>query len=576
VVGRPRPRTAIDRAVEEVIARRRAAIYCRVSTAAQAEEDRVSLAEQLTACEHYCRDHGYEIVARFRDVKSGATSRRPDFQRLIQGAAAGEFDVVVCWKVDRLGRGLFPMARLLEACEPGGVQIEAVKEKVDQRYLGLFASVGKIELDNIRERTMEMRRAHAKKNKLMSGSIPYGYRADPDGLPQVHPEEAAVLLEIARRYVAGEPVVAIARDLRARAVPTRRPHTAKGPAWPVPYLSRLLADDAYATGKRRYGGTEMTYPVLFPPELAAAIRERKRLNTSLASRNTREQYLLQHLLVCGVCGRTLSPSTHRRYTGKDGAMRDYVTPRRLYRCVGEGHYGYKCRAAVVHAGKVEGAVWDTLVAALREPERLLDGVRARLRALEVARREQEGPTGEAERHLARLRQEALEIARQRIKGKIDDARLDFLEAEHGSEVAHWEQRAADDRRLLDGTRAEREVLEAAERRLVTLQERYDRPMEALPFAARRTLVLALVERVVVGADGGVAVEGVISGAGEDARDGQRSSPPPLANPRAVPTWRVPFVLVARPPGAQDRPHDDAHRPRQPGLALLGREAWAGP
>src|SRR5687767_10695876 len=99
---------------------KRAAIYCRVSSQGQAEDDKVSLSEQLAACEAYCAERGYAVAARYQDVKSGTTSKRPDFLRLLQDVGQRRIDVVVCWKVDRLGRGLFPMARLLEAVEPAG------------------------------------------------------------------------------------------------------------------------------------------------------------------------------------------------------------------------------------------------------------------------------------------------------------------------------------------------------------------------------------------------------------------------------------------------------------------------
>jgi DNA invertase Pin-like site-specific DNA recombinase len=157
----------------------------------------VSLSEQVAACEAYCAycaERGYAVAARYQDVRSGTTSKRPDFLRLLQDVGQRRFDVVVCWKVDRLGRGLFPMARLLEAVEPAGATIEAVTERVDQRYLGLFASVGKIELDNIRERTTAMRRAYARKGKVMNGAVRYGYRIGAANEPEIDPDEAEVLL----------------------------------------------------------------------------------------------------------------------------------------------------------------------------------------------------------------------------------------------------------------------------------------------------------------------------------------------------------------------------------------------
>src|SRR5688572_25215966 len=99
---------------------KRAAIYTRVSTQMQDAEDKVSLDEQLADCERYCEKHGYHVVVRYSDVKSGTTSKRTDFQRMLEAAERADFDVIVTWKVGRISRGLFAMAKLLEVIEPAG------------------------------------------------------------------------------------------------------------------------------------------------------------------------------------------------------------------------------------------------------------------------------------------------------------------------------------------------------------------------------------------------------------------------------------------------------------------------
>lgn len=50
---------------------KRAVIYCRVSTAEQADKG-YSLPTQLEACERYTHDKGFEVVGTFRDDYTGA------------------------------------------------------------------------------------------------------------------------------------------------------------------------------------------------------------------------------------------------------------------------------------------------------------------------------------------------------------------------------------------------------------------------------------------------------------------------------------------------------------------------
>src|SRR5262245_22547305 len=140
-----------------------------------------------------------------------------------------------------------------------------------------------------------MRRAYARKGKVIDGAVRYGYRVNAANEPEVDPDEAAVLLEAARRYAAGEPLVEVCRDFRRRGVPTRAPQSRRHPfAWPDAYPAKLLADEAYYTGARTFGGEPVAYPPLFSEEPWEAVRARRALNAYRARRNTRVEYLLRH------------------------------------------------------------------------------------------------------------------------------------------------------------------------------------------------------------------------------------------------------------------------------------------
>lgn len=50
-------------------------------------------------------DFGYEIVSEYFDrAKSGMTSKRKDFQRMISDLDSGKFKIIVVWDQDRFGR----------------------------------------------------------------------------------------------------------------------------------------------------------------------------------------------------------------------------------------------------------------------------------------------------------------------------------------------------------------------------------------------------------------------------------------------------------------------------------------
>ena len=142
--------------------RKRAAIYARVSDKSQAEDDKTSLTEQTTEMEAYCEGKGMTITARYQEVGRGWSKKRPEFQRMLADAKRGRFDTIVYWKSDRLSRGMYPAAALMEVVEAYQIQLEAVMDAIDMKTFGLMAAIGKIELDNFRERASMGKRGSAK------------------------------------------------------------------------------------------------------------------------------------------------------------------------------------------------------------------------------------------------------------------------------------------------------------------------------------------------------------------------------------------------------------------------------
>jgi DNA invertase Pin-like site-specific DNA recombinase len=107
---------------------RRVAIYARVSTDNQTTENQ--LAELRKAAER----HGWEVAGEFIDhAISGSKGRdqRPQFDKLLKGAARREFDVVAAWSVDRLGRSLQHLVSFLGEIQAKGVDLYLHQQGID-------------------------------------------------------------------------------------------------------------------------------------------------------------------------------------------------------------------------------------------------------------------------------------------------------------------------------------------------------------------------------------------------------------------------------------------------------------
>ena len=171
----------------------RAAIYARVSDKSQDTEDKTSISEQISEMEAYCERKGMTITARYQEVGRGWSKKRPEFQRMLADARLERFDTIVCWKSDRLSRGMYPAAALMEVVEARQIQLEAVMDAIDMKTFGLMAAIGKIELDNFRERATMGKRGSAKQGRMPAGAAPYGYRTGDDGKPEIYEPEAEVV-----------------------------------------------------------------------------------------------------------------------------------------------------------------------------------------------------------------------------------------------------------------------------------------------------------------------------------------------------------------------------------------------
>ena len=107
--------------------------------------------------------HGWEIVATFKDEGiSGAKGRdeRPGLNKLLQGVARKEFDLVAAWSVDRIGRSLLDLVQVLQELHGKGIDLYLHQQGIDTttpsgkamfQMMGVFAE---FERSMIHERVM--------------------------------------------------------------------------------------------------------------------------------------------------------------------------------------------------------------------------------------------------------------------------------------------------------------------------------------------------------------------------------------------------------------------------------------
>ena len=420
----------------------RAAIYARVSDKSQDAEDKTSISEQISDMEAHCERRGLTIVARYQEVGRGWSKKRPEFQRMLADGRQGRFDTIVCWKSDRLSRGMYPAAALMEVIEAHRINIEAVMDAIDLKTFGLMAAVGKIELDNFRERSSMGKRGSAKQGRIPIGNIPYGYRVGEDGRPEVVEFEAEVVRRIYQMYVQeGKGAPAITRQLNAEVVPV----AASGRQWWDGQVHRILSNETYRGtwwyGRARYVSTEegmqvydqpqdewigVPFPTLVDEETWEKAKALRRKHKTKSKRNTKVFYLLQHMVRCAECGFLMGgAATTKKEVKRNGKLYKYEMnpPRRYYRCYGYQHMRLQCRPKpMIRAERLERLVWNEIRKVLENPGLIIAGIEA------MNSQEDGGGLAEeialAERDLQNVQMEEDRAIRLYVSGKITEDQLD--------------------------------------------------------------------------------------------------------------------------------------------------------
>src|SRR5437870_11174549 len=187
----------------------RAAIYARVSTLDQEPEN------QLAELRRFVEVRGWTATEYVDRGVSGSKDRRPALDTLIRDAKRRKLDVLVCWRLDRLGRNLKHLITLLDDLQALGVGFVSLAEGIDattpagKLQMHILGAIAEFERARIQER-VRAGLARAKAQGVRLGRP--RRRIDPERLAEVAglPErEAARRLGIPRstlqRWLAQKP-----------------------------------------------------------------------------------------------------------------------------------------------------------------------------------------------------------------------------------------------------------------------------------------------------------------------------------------------------------------------------------
>lgn len=355
------------------------AVYTRKSTERGLEQDFNTLDAQREACLAYIasqKSEGWLPVKHLYDDGgySGGSMDRPALNLLLEDIKAGQVNVVVVYKIDRLTRSLTDFAKLVEVFDQYGVSFVSVTQSFNtttsmgRLTLNVLLSFAQFEREVIGERIRDKIAASKKKGMWMGGHPMLGYDIVERQLV-VNRAEAESIRYLFDRYLELKTIKRLQADLEAKGITSKtwtsragRVHVGK----PYGYgaLHHLLSNPVYAGCIGHRGEIhEGQHEAIIPKEKWQQVQDLLQSN-AVAPRGHKKQSMKNILKgkIFGADGMIYTPVRTNRH-GRH--YRYYVR-----RDVVQGQKSKMGAHARLPAHEIEGLVLNAIVTEMKEPENL--------------------------------------------------------------------------------------------------------------------------------------------------------------------------------------------------------------
>ena len=358
---------------------KRAALAYRVSTKGQVDHDDIPM--QKIACRKFAQQQGWRVVQEKAEKgvsgSKDSASKRDVIQELRTAASNKEFDILLVYMFDRLGRIESETPFVLEwfvqhgiemwSTHEGQQRIESHGDKL-MNYIRFWQAAGESEKTSMR--TRDRIRQIVSSGHYAGGFVPYGYRAVNKGRVnkrdqpvkdlEIDPEEAAWVREVFEKVAnEGASGYAMARMLNERGLRTRQ-----GAKFQSVNIRRLIRHEGYTGYIMTKAARSEFMPQLqiVDSDLFTKANERmdSRCKNAAENKNAAKKSgnptLLAGIVVCAHCGAKMSAFLHTdRYKLADGSIREKVQAK--YNCYQRGQHLRECDGQSLYlAERVDGVV----------------------------------------------------------------------------------------------------------------------------------------------------------------------------------------------------------------------------
>ncbi|GFZ30440.1 resolvase [Clostridium zeae] len=160
----------------------KAAIYSRKSIFTGKGD---SIENQIELCKQYGSNIGIKDYIIYEDEGfSGGNTNRPRFQQLLKDAKKSLFDVLICYRLDRISRNVADFSTTLDMLQKYKINFISIREQFDTttpmgRAMIYIASVfAQLERETIAERVRDNMLQLAKSGRWLGGQEPFGFASE--------------------------------------------------------------------------------------------------------------------------------------------------------------------------------------------------------------------------------------------------------------------------------------------------------------------------------------------------------------------------------------------------------------
>ncbi|CUQ18176.1 Transposase and inactivated derivatives [Turicibacter sanguinis] len=365
----------------------RAAAYCRFSSSNQREE---SIDAQLRAIYKFMGEHDYTPVGDYIDMAlTGTNTDRPNFQRMIEDAKKGLFDVVIVHKMDRFSRNVRDTLNIESELAQYGVKVISVIEQFADTPEGqlqqiIQLGVGQYYSQNLAREVMKGLRENAYKCLHNGGLPPLGYDVDPETKQYIiNEKEAESIRIIFKKFLEGWSYRELAEYLNVLGYRTKigNKFSANSSFYDILVNSKYKGEYVFgrSLSKPKQPGMKRSHRknkdeseiIRVPNGLPAIIDEGtfEQVQKLLASRQrskgaskAKEVYLVSGLIECGECGSAYHGSA--RIGGRN--KQKYVS----YRCSKRKKIENPCQCKEINRTLLDSFIVNQLFKTILNPQHL--------------------------------------------------------------------------------------------------------------------------------------------------------------------------------------------------------------